>query len=77
MAKSNNAFIKKQKEAQRRKKRLEKEERKTERKKNSKGGALQDMIVYVDENGQFSSEPPKRFPQADITNSIQQKPKTK
>lgn len=61
MAKSNNAFIKKQKEQQRRKKRQEKEERKEERKKNSKGGALQDMIVYVDENGQFTNEPPKNF----------------
>ncbi len=61
MAKSNNAFIKKQKEQQRRKKRQEKEERKEERKKNSKGGALQDMIVYVDENGQFTNEPPRNF----------------
>jgi hypothetical protein len=61
MAKSNNAFIKKQKEQQRRKKRQEKEDRKEERKKNSKGGALQDMIVYVDENGQFTNEPPRNF----------------
>lgn len=64
MAKSNNAFIKKQKEAQRKKKRQEKEEKKEERKKNAKGGALEDMIVYVDENGNFTSEPPKGFPGA-------------
>ncbi|MBL7863274.1 MAG: cold-shock protein [Cyclobacteriaceae bacterium] len=63
MAKSNNAFIKKQKEEVRRKKRLEKEEKREERKKNSKGGALEDMIMYVDEFGNFTSEPPKNFPQ--------------
>ncbi len=62
MAKSNNAFIKKQKEAIKKKKRLEKEEKKSERKKNSKGGDLENMLVYVDEYGNFSSEPPKNFP---------------
>ncbi len=62
MAKSNNAFIKKQKEALRKKKRQEKEEKREERKKNSKGGALEDMLVYVDEYGNFTSEPPKNFP---------------
>jgi hypothetical protein len=61
MAKSNSAFIKKQKEQSRRKKRQEKEERKEERKKNAKGGALEDMIVYVDENGQFTNVPPGNF----------------
>lgn len=69
MAKSNNAFIKKQKEQQRRKKRQEKEERAEERKKNSKGGALQDMIVYVDENGQFTNEPPRNFKAPGITSN--------
>ena len=49
MAKSNNAFIKKQKEQIRKKKRQEKEEKKSERKKNSKGGDLENMIAYVDE----------------------------
>lgn len=69
MAKSNNAFIKKQKEQQRRKKRQEKEERAEERKKNSKGGALQDMIVYVDENGQFTNEPPRNFKAPGVTSN--------
>ena len=70
MAKSNNAFIKKQKEQQRRKKRKEKEERKEERKKNNaKGGSLQDMIVYVDENGQFTNEPPRNFKAPGITSN--------
>lgn len=61
MTKSNNAFIKKQKEAARKKKRLEKEQKMDERKKNAKSGTLDDMIMYVDENGNFTSEPPKGF----------------
>lgn len=58
MAKSNNAFIKKQKELNRKKKQQEKEERKMERKKNSAGGSLENMMAYVDENGNISSTPP-------------------
>lgn len=58
MAKSNNAFIKKQKEQIRKKKQQEKEERKMERKKNSAGGALENMMAYVDENGNITSTPP-------------------
>lgn len=69
MAKSNNAFIKKQKEALRKKKKQEKEEKKSERQKNSKGGALEDMIMYVDENGNFTSEPPRNFPRIAETKS--------
>ncbi len=60
MAKSNNAYIKKQKEFQRKKKREEKEERKNERKKNSVGGALEDMLAYVDENGNLTTTPPAK-----------------
>lgn len=58
MAKSNNAYIKKQKELQRKKKREEKEEKKNERKKNSVGGALENMMAYVDEFGNITSTPP-------------------
>ena len=58
MAKSNNSFIKKQKEIKRKKNREEKEERKTERKKNAAGGKLEDMMAYVDEFGNISSTPP-------------------
>jgi len=58
MAKSNNAFIKKQKELLRKKKREEKMEKKTERKKHSTGGSLENMIAYVDEHGNISATPP-------------------
>lgn len=49
------------KEQQKRKdqKKKEKEERKAERKANAKSGkSLDDMIAYVDENGNLSSTPP-------------------
>jgi len=58
MAKSNNAFIKKQKEFIRKKKHEEKAERKEERKKNSPGGGLENMMAYVDEFGNITSTPP-------------------
>ena len=58
MAKSNNAFIKKQKEQNRKKKQKEKMEKKLERKKNSPGGDLENMMAYVDEFGNISSTPP-------------------
>ncbi len=60
MAKSNNAFIKKQKELARKKKHQEKEERKSERKKNSTGGDLENMMAYVDELGNITSTPPDK-----------------
>jgi hypothetical protein len=58
MAKSNNAFIKKQKELNRKKKRQEKMEKKNERKKHSIGGQLENMMAYVDENGNITATPP-------------------
>lgn len=58
MAKSNNAFLKKQRAESKRKKRVEKQEKKADRKKEPKSGSLEDMIVYVDENGNFSDTPP-------------------
>lgn len=59
MAKSQETFNKKEKEKNRLKKQQEKREKKEERKANaSKGKSLDDMIVYVDENGNFSSTPP-------------------
>lgn len=46
-------------EKKRESKRLEKLKRKEERKSNnSKGAALEDMLAYVDENGQITSTPP-------------------
>jgi S-adenosylmethionine hydrolase len=60
MAKSNNSFIKKQKEFQRKRKQQEKVERKKERQKNSPGGALENMLAYVDEFGNITSTPPQK-----------------
>jgi len=64
-------FSKKEKEKKKQQKRKEKEERKAERKANASGGALEDMMAYVDENGNISSTPPnpekkKVINQADI-----------
>ncbi len=60
MAKSNNAFIKKQKELARKKKHQEKEQKKSERKKNSAGGDLENMMAYVDEFGNITPTPPDK-----------------
>lgn len=59
MGRSNNSFIKKQKADKRLKKRQEKIKKKTERKKNSLGGDLENMMAYVDEFGNISTEPPE------------------
>jgi cold shock CspA family protein len=59
MAKSQETFSKKEKEKLKLKKRKEKEEKKAERKANSqKGLDLEDMMAYVDENGNLTSSPP-------------------
>jgi hypothetical protein len=59
MGRSQNSFIKRQKEKKRLLKRKQKEERKKERlENNTKGGDLSDMIAYVDEDGNLTSEPP-------------------
>ena len=58
MAKSSDTFSKKEKEKKRLQKRKEKEERKEERKANKETKSFEDMIAYVDENGNFSSTPP-------------------
>ena len=58
MAKSQATFMKKQLEKNRAKKKEEKEHRKQERQQNSTGGKLEDMMAYVNENGELSSTPP-------------------
>jgi cold shock CspA family protein len=59
MAKSQATFTKNEKEKKKAQKRDEKEQRKAERKANAKeGGTLEDMLAYVDENGNISSTPP-------------------
>jgi hypothetical protein len=59
MAKSQATFMKKQIEKNRAKKKEDKEHRKQERQQNSTGGKLEDMMAYVDENGEISSTPPE------------------
>jgi len=51
-------FNKKEKEKKKQQKKKEKEQRKAERQANAKTGSLEDMIAYVDENGNISSTPP-------------------
>jgi cold shock CspA family protein len=58
MAKSSDTFNKREKEKQRLQKRQDKQQRKEERKANKDGKSFEDMIAYVDENGNFSSTPP-------------------
>lgn len=60
MARSQNSFIKRQKEKKKEAKKKAKAERKKERQANNdKGGDLEDMIAYVDENGNIVDEDPE------------------
>ena len=60
MSRSQNKFIKNQREKKKAQKRKQKEERRKERRENNlKGGELEDMIAYVDEFGNITSEPPE------------------
>ena len=59
MGKSQATFGKKEKEKKRLKDRQEKEEKMEERKANAKKGkSLDEMMAYIDENGNISSTPP-------------------
>lgn len=59
MARSQASFGKKENEKKRLKKRLDKEEKREERQANAKKGpGLDDMMAYVDENGNITSTPP-------------------
>jgi S-adenosylmethionine hydrolase len=61
MSSTQNKFIKQQKEKKKLQKKKEKEERKKERQENNaKGGELSDMMAYVDEFGNITTEPPKK-----------------
>lgn len=72
MAKSQETFGKKDKEKKRLKQRQDKEEKMEERKANAKKGkSLNEMMAYIDENGNISSTPPdpkkmKVFKQEDM-----------
>jgi len=59
MSKSKETFNKKDKEKKRLKKKQEKQEKMQERKANAeKGKPFEEMLAYVDENGNLSSTPP-------------------
>jgi hypothetical protein len=58
MSKSQITFSKKEKEKKKRKKKEQKQERKDERKAN-KSTDFNDMIAYVDEDGNLSATPPE------------------
>lgn len=72
MGKSQETFSKKEKEKKRLKQRQEKEEKMEDRKANAKKGkSLDEMLAYIDENGNISSTPPdprkkKVFKQEDM-----------
>ena len=62
MARSQNSFIKRQKEKERAAKKKEKEKKRQERKENNnKGSDLEDMIAYVDEFGNITDKPPENW----------------
>ncbi len=59
MAKSKETWSKKETEGRKAKKKKEKEQKKEDRKANAKEGkTFDDMIAYMDEDGNFSSTPP-------------------
>ena len=58
MAKSQQTFNKKEKEKKRLKKKQDKQQKKEERKNNPQSSELEDMMVYVDEDGNFTDTPP-------------------
>lgn len=59
MGKSQETWTKKEREKKKQKNRQDKADKKQERKENAKEGkSLEDMLAYVDENGNISSTPP-------------------
>jgi uncharacterized protein YaaR (DUF327 family) len=54
-----NAFLKKQKAEKKRKKKAEKRQKLEERKQEQTQSNLEDMIAYVDEDGNIISDPPE------------------
>ena len=73
MGKSQETFNKKEKEKKKLKKKQDKEQKKEERRANSeKGKGIDEMLAYVDENGNISSTPPDPKKKRDIkTEDIQ------
>jgi len=58
MGRSQESFNKKEVRSKKEKKRKEKEKKRLARKENEKKSSLEDMVAYVDENGNITSTPP-------------------
>lgn len=58
MARSQDTFAKREREKQRIKKQQDKREKMKERKANEKSKSLEDMMAYLDENGNLTDTPP-------------------
>lgn len=69
MAKSQATFSKKENEKKRLKKRNDKQEKREERQANKKSMSLEDMMAYVDENGNITSTPPDPNKKKKVINS--------
>jgi cold shock CspA family protein len=75
MARSQETFTKREREKQRLKKQEEKKEKMKERKANGKGNNLDNMMAYLDENGNLTDIPPdpkkiRTFRQEDMQISV-------
>lgn len=75
MARSQDTFTKRERERQRIKKQEDKREKRKEKKANGKSKSLEDMMAYLDENGNLTDTPPdpkkmKTFRQEDIEISV-------
>ncbi|WP_374165306.1 cold-shock protein [Arcticibacter sp. MXS-1] len=67
MGRSSETFSKKEKEKSRAKKQQDKKKKAAERKANSnKGKSLDDMIAYIDENGNITSTPPDQSARKEV-----------
>jgi hypothetical protein len=63
MAKSRETFNKRNRELKKQKQKQDKQQKKDERRSQGGGGKnLEDMLAYVDENGNLSSTPPDHKP---------------
>ena len=75
MGRSQDTFAKREREKQRMKKQQDKREKMKERKANEKSKSLEDMMAYLDENGNLTNTPPdprkkKVFRQEDMQVSV-------
>ncbi len=66
MGRSRERFTKKEVRNKKEKKRKEKEKKRLARKENEKRSGLNDMIAYVDENGNITSSPPDPDKKKDV-----------